>query len=335
MRVSYEQLKNEIKRVFLSVGMDEADADICAAVHADSTNDGIYSHGVNRVARFVQYAKKGWVDVKAKPTLYKAVGSIRVYDGNLGPGVLNALFACDEAMKLADEYGIGMVSLRNTTHWMRGGTYGLRAAEKGYAAIMWTNTEACMPVWGSKNARTGNNPLVMAAPRAGKAPLLLDMAISQYSYGKLQVTRLAGKQLPYPGGFDRDGKLTADPAALEESRRMLPIGYWKGSGLAVMLDVLGGILADGNTAVNLSEEQKGSCGECSQVMIVINPEKIASRESIVRTVEEAIAYVKAGEPDEHTREIRVPGEGAEAFHREHAEKGIYVDDKVWQELTAL
>ncbi len=69
----------------------------------------------------------------------------------MGPGVLNALYGVEEAMKMADEYGIGMVGLKNTTHWMRGGTYGLHAANNGYVAIMWTNTESCMPPWGGKS----------------------------------------------------------------------------------------------------------------------------------------------------------------------------------------
>lgn len=335
MKIKFEELKNEIKNIFVKYGMDEKDAEICATVHTESTYDGVYSHGVNRVARFVDYVKKGWVDVKAKPSLYKEIGNIKVYDGNLGPGVLNAIFACDEAMKLAEENGIGLVSLRNTTHWMRGGTYGLRAAEKGFIAIMWTNTEACMPVWGSKECKLGNNPFVMAAPRKDKKPILLDMAISQYAYGKLQVTRLANKQLPYPGGFNSKGELTTDPGEIEESRRIMPIGYWKGSGLSFMLDILGGILADGNTAINLSEKEKGSCGECSQVMIVIDPKKISSEESINKIIEDTIAYVKDAELDEYSKEIKVPGEDFVDFNKKHDEEGIFVDDTIWEELKSL
>ena len=109
MRVSFEQLQSEIKRVFVKYGLSEEKAETCARIHAESTYDGIYSHGVNRVSRFADYLQKGWVDANADPVIEKDCGAIRVVNGNLGPGVLNALFGADQAMALADRYGIGLV----------------------------------------------------------------------------------------------------------------------------------------------------------------------------------------------------------------------------------
>lgn len=336
MRLTFDEIQSEIKRVFMKYGMSEEKADTCARIHTESTYDGIYSHGTNRVARFVDYIQKGWVDVNAEPTLEKSYGALKVYNGNMGPGILNALFACDQAMELADQYGIGMVGLKNTTHWMRGGTYGLYAARKGYIAIMWTNTEACMPPWGAKECRLGNNPFVMAIPGPnGGAPLQLDMAISQYAYGKLQVTRLAGKKLPFPGGFDRDGNLTDDPGAIEESMRILPIGYWKGSSFAVMLDILGAVLTGGVGAADLNADTKGSCGGCSQVMILIDPKQTMDKQQMDETIQRAMDYVRSAELAEHSTGIMLPGEDYVRFNKEHDEKGIFVDDSVWQEIKAL
>ena len=102
--------------------------------------------------------------------------------------------------------------------------------ERDDAAIMWTNTESVMPPWGAKECRLGNNPFVMAVPGAdGREPMMLDMAISQYAYGKLAMLRLAGKKTAFSRGFDEDGNITDDPGTIEKTRRMLPIGYWKGS----------------------------------------------------------------------------------------------------------
>lgn len=336
MRLSFEEIQQEIKRVFMKYGLTEEKADICARIHTESAYDGIYSHGTNRVARFVDYIQKGWVDVNADPTLEKDCGAIRVYNGNMGPGVLNALYGADRAMELADQYGIGMVGLKNTTHWMRGGTYGLYAARKGYIAIMWTNTEACMPPWGAKECRLGNNPFVMAVPGPDGGPALqLDMAISQYAYGKLQVTRLAGKKLPFPGGFDKDGNITDDPGAIEESMRIMPIGYWKGSSFSFMLDILGLILTDGVGAVDLNAETKGSCGGCSQVMIVIDPKKTTTTEHMSETIKRAIEYIKSAELAENSKGIMAPGEDYVQFNKDHDENGIFVDDSVWAEIKAL
>ena len=336
MRVSFQELYDEIYRVFTGCGVPEKKAETLARIHTESTYDGIYSHGVNRVSRFVDYVKKGWVDVNAEPTIEKDLGAVKVINGNMGPGVLNALFAADQAMEMADKFGIGLVGIKNTTHWMRGGTYGKYAAEKGYAAIMWTNTEACMPPWGAKECRLGNNPFVMACPGEKGGPvMLMDMAMSQYAYGKLQVTRLAGKKLPFPGGFDKDGNVTVDPGAIEESMRVMPIGYWKGSAFAFMLDILGAILSDGVGAADLNAATKGSCGGCSQILIVIDPKKITDAEKISDTIRREIEYIKSAEPDEHGSSIHAPGEGSERFHKEHDEKGIYVDDTVWEELKTL
>ena len=88
--------------------------------------------------------------------------------------------------------------------------------------MSWINAESCMPLWGSDKRSVGNNPFCMAIPRED-GPLILDMAMSLYAYGKLGVYRLAGKQLPYPGGFDKDGNLTCDPGAIEETMREITI----------------------------------------------------------------------------------------------------------------
>ncbi|MCI6267550.1 MAG: 3-dehydro-L-gulonate 2-dehydrogenase [Clostridiales bacterium] len=336
MRLSFDEIKNEIKRAFMAHGMTEEKADICARIHTESTYDGIYSHGTNRVARFVDYIERGWVDPNAEPTLEKDLGAIKVYNGNMGPGVLNALYGADRAIEMADQYGIGMVGLKNTTHWMRGGTYGLYAARKGYVAIAWTNTEACMPPWGAKECRLGNNPFVMACPGPdGGAPIMLDMAISQYAYGKLQVTRLAGKKLPFPGGFDKNGNITDDPGAIEESMRIMPIGYWKGSSFSFMLDILGSVLTDGVGAVDLNAATKGSCGGCSQVIIIIDPKKIIDAASMNETLKRAIEYVKSAELAEHSNGVMIPGEDYVRFNEDHDKNGIFVDDTVWDEIKAL
>ncbi len=146
--VKFDEMKQTVKQAFLNAGLSEKQADVCAQIHTEASCDGIFSHGLNRVARFVDYVKKGWVDINAEPKQVKALGSMEVYDGQRGIGITNSLFAVERAMELASQFGIGIVGMRNTTHWMRGGTYGWKAAEKGYAAICWTNTESCMPAWG-------------------------------------------------------------------------------------------------------------------------------------------------------------------------------------------
>ncbi len=333
-RVPFETMQEVVAEAFVRAGMNETDARTCARVHTGSSCDGIYSHGLNRVARFVDYLNKGWVDAKARPSLVKKLGVIEIYDGNRGPGILNAFAATDRAMAIAKEQGVGIVTLRNTTHWMRGGTYGWYAADRGYVAISWTNTESCMPSWGAKNTRLGNNPFVMAVPRK-KGHIVLDMAMSQYSYGKLQVTRLKGAQLPFPGGFSKDGVLTAEPGPIEESMRILPMGYWKGSGFAILLDTLAAVLSEGIATNEIDKIKEGSCTGCSQVFIVIDPRQLGGEEFTDKVADGVADYVNSSTPAENSREVLYPGQSTARTRAEHRANGIVVDEGVWAEVLKL
>jgi 3-dehydro-L-gulonate 2-dehydrogenase len=294
----------------------------------------VYSHGLNRVERFVDYVKRGWVDVNAEPTLEQNLGSLEVYNGNLGPGILNARFAMDRAMEIAEKAGVGLVALKNTTHWMRGGAYGWQAAEKGFIAISWTNTESCMPAWGAKSTGIGNNPFVMAVPRKN-GHVVLDMAMSQYSYGKLQVTRLKNEKLPYPGGFDKEGNLTDVPGPIEETMRILPSGYWKGSGLAILLDIISAMLANGLSTAEIDKAGMGSCGRCNQVFIAINPLSLNTQEYIDNVLDKTIQQIKTSDPAEKNTDIYYPGEQSLNTRNENMRLGIPVDDGVWNTVQQL
>jgi 3-dehydro-L-gulonate 2-dehydrogenase len=334
MRIAFEELKAQIKKVMLNVGLSEEQAEICAQTHAESSRDGVYSHGLNRVPRFVDYVKKGWVNIEGKPELVKSVGCMENYDGNLGIGIINAKFCMNRAIELAKEHGMGIITLRNTTHWMRGGTYAWDAANAGYMGICWTNTESSMPVWGAKNPGVGNNPFCFGIPYKN-GNVVLDMAMSQYSYGKLQVTRLAGKQLPYPGGFDKDGNLTSDPGAIEESMRILPTGYWKGSGMAIVLDMAAAIMANGRPASEIDKLKKGSCTSCCQIFIVFDPHVFGSEEEIQAILDSSVNQIHNSTPEKEGGRITYPGERSLETRKENSELGVLVDEGVWKEVCSL
>jgi 3-dehydro-L-gulonate 2-dehydrogenase len=333
-RVSFDEMKATIKQALLRAGMPEAKADACAQTHTESSCDGVYSHGLNRVERFVDYIHRGWVDVNAAPTLDKNLGALEIYNGNMGPGILNAQFAMNRATELAEQNGLGLVALNNTTHWMRGGAYGWQAADKGYIGICWTNTESCMPAWGARSTGIGNNPFIMAVPRK-EGHIVLDMAMSQYSYGKLQVTRLKNQKLPYAGGFDEQGHLTDDPGAIEATRRILPIGFWKGSGFAVLLDIISALLSGGLSTAGIDKLDKGSCGSCCQVFIAINPLQINTQAFVDKVLSETVSQLRSSVPVKENGTIYYPGENSLKTRLENREQGIPVDDGVWRKVKEL
>ena len=165
IKIPYDTVRETIQQAFLNVGLTEEQAKTCAAIHAQSSADGVENHGLNRVPRFVDYVRRGLIDPKGSPELVRARGAVENYDGHLGIGITNALFCADRAMELAKEHGIGCVALKNTSHWMRGGTYAWRMAEAGFLGISWINTESCMPLWGSDQPGVGNNPFCIGIPR--------------------------------------------------------------------------------------------------------------------------------------------------------------------------
>lgn len=330
--IEFTVLQNTLEKALIKAGLKSDVAATCAKVHAESTRDGVHSHGVGRIPRFIEYVKQQWVDVDASPTLVQRLGAIEVLDGGFGIGVINALHATDRAMALAREHGMGLVALRNTTHWMRGGSYGWHAVEQGFASIMWTNTESCMPAWGGVSQSIGNNPLVMAVPHH-TGPLVLDMAMSQFSYGKLTTTQLKGEQLPIDGGFDADGQLSRDPAVIAATRRLLPAGYWKGSGLAILLDALAALLSQGRPTYQIDKVQRGSGTGSCQIFMVFDPEQLSGQaacDAIVEGIQSHVADTVASEPG---RKVRWPGESTS--HQRRSENLISIDDALWHSVCEL
>ncbi len=323
-RISYNTLFSELERVLVKHGFTDEKAKQAAKIFTENSQDGVYSHGLNRFPVFIEYIKKGFIDVNAVPSLVKSLGVIEQWDGSLGPGVLNAQFCMQRAIELAKKNGMGCVALKNTNHWMRGGAYGWQAADANCIGINFTNTIGIMPPWGSSEPRIGNNPLIIAVPRK-EGHIVLDMAMSQYSYGKLQEYDLKEEELPFYGGYDAEGELTKDPHAIRETMRPLPAGMWKGSGLAIMLDILASILSGGQTtaAITQSEEEKS----ISQVYICLDMDLYPNADQVSQ---EILDYTQQGSTD-----VRYPGEGTLRTRQENIDKGIPVDQKMWHKVRNL
>jgi 3-dehydro-L-gulonate 2-dehydrogenase len=320
MRVSYHELYDTLFRALAKTGLASERAALSARLIADASRDGVESHGLNLVPRLLTMIRAGVVDVHARAACASSHGAIERWDGRRGPGNLNAYDAMDGAIALARTHGLGCVALSNTNHWMRGGTYGWQAADAGVIGVCWTNTLPNLPPWGADTPRIGNNPLVIAVPRP-EGHVVLDMAMSQFSYGALASYRLRGEQLPVPGGFDREGALTHDPAAIEASRRPLPIGFWKGSGLALVLDMAAALLAGGRSTHQIPQEQETGL---SQVFLAFDVAAIAGRDETARVVDAILADLR----------VRYPGERAFDARRQNLKDGIPVEPSAWQFLES-
>lgn len=330
--IPHSDLESMFSHILIKTGFPEPKAVTMARVFMENSLDGVYSHGVNRFPRFIKYVQQGLIKIDEAPVRVSSSGALEQWNGQLGPGILNALQSTERAMELARQYGMGCVALANTNHWMRGGTYGWKAAKAGFVYIGWTNTTANMPPWGALDNKLGNNPLVMAIPYGDEA-IVLDMAMSQFSYGSLEASKMNGRPTPVPAGFDEEGNLSKDPSAVLESGRILPTGFWKGAGLSLLLDILATILSGGLPTAEISKKE-AEYG-VSQVFIAMDISKLSNSNSIPRLVSEIIKDYHAAVPESDKGGVQYPGEGSLLHRKKNLEKGIPVNQKVWEEIQAL
>ncbi len=329
VKVSYQELYDLLARVLLTTGLEGARAELCARLFADASRDGVSSHGLNRFPHFVKMIGRGVVDVHAQPERVAEHGALERWDGRRGPGNLNAYACMGRAIALSRDHGVGGVALANTNHWMRGGSYGWQAAEAGVIGICWTNTIPNLPPWGAAAPRLGNNPLVIAVPREA-GHVVLDMAMSQFSFGALASYRTRGEQLPVAGGFDVDGTLSRDPAAVEKSRRPLPIGFWKGSGLALMLDMTAALLSGGRATHELAANLDT---DLSQMFLAFDLSALCPPAEAARVANKIIDNLLAPATDGET--VRYPGERTLETRRRNLAHGIPVEPSVWNEVQGF
>ncbi len=328
LRIPFAELASTLAAVLVRTGFEPNRAEHCARLFAETTRDGVYSHGVERFPRFLDTIRIGSVDIHATPERLHQFGSLERWDGRRGPGNLNAWAAMARAIELSGDHGIGCVALANTNHWMRGGAYGWQAADAGVIGLCWTNTLANLPPWGASVAALGNNPLIIAVPRPA-GHVVLDMAMSQFSYGALATYQQKGELLPVDGGFDAEGHLTRDPAAIEASQRPLPIGYWKGSGLAMMLDMVAALLSGGLATHQIPIDPVKETG-LSQVFLALSLAKLQPAEESARAADAIVESLLASGAS-----VRYPGRQVLKTRAENLALGLPVGEELWNDLRRL
>lgn len=332
IQLSIEEIQNTLYKLFVKYNFTDSNAKLLAKIHTESTLDGINSHGINRVPLFIEYVKKGFIKVDAEAEKVEAFGSIERWDGNFGSGVLNATKCTNRAIELSKENGMGLVALKNTNHWMRGGTYGWQAADNDCISILFTNTKPNMPAWGGKDSKVGNNPFIVSIPRK-EGHVVLDMALSQFSFGKIHDYKLKGEKLPFPGGWDATDELSNDPEKILLKERGLPIGYWKGSALSMILDMLATLLSGGNSTAKISEQEMET--GISQVFLCIYPKLFGDENIQEKLLNEIIDFTHDVEPMNEGDRTYYPGERTLQTRNKNLKDGIPVNTEVWKSILKL
>ena len=330
----YVQYEEAVKRMArgLERFLNAQDAKRFAEIFAGNSLDGVYSHGMNRYPRYLSDMESGLCDAKVtQAERVSGLGGLEVWDAHFGVGPLIAQQMAERAIELARTHGIACVALRNNSHWLRAGRYGLMMADAGMMGLCMTNTCMNLVAYGAKEPSTGNNPITIAIPRRAGS-LVMDMAVSQYAFGKLEIMAQEGGMLDTPCGYDTDGNLTNDPQKIVESGLMTPMALWKGSALSIMIDLMVSMLSLGRTSLTIGTPADGEKG-MSQMFVCMNPAAVIDMDKAEAQMEKTIAFLNSLEPKDGVHGVHAPGENLERTRARNRERGIPVTEDTWQKIV--
>ena len=329
--VQYEEAVERMSRG-LERFLNAQDAKRFAEIFAGNSLDGVYSHGMNRYPRYLSDMESGLCDAKVtQAERVSGLGGLEVWDAHFGVGPLIAQQMAERAIELARTHGIACVALRNNSHWLRAGRYGLMMADAGMMGLCMTNTCMNLVAYGAKEPSTGNNPITIAIPRRAGS-LVMDMAVSQYAFGKLEIMAQEGGMLDTPCGYDTDGNLTNDPKKIVESGLMTPMALWKGSALSIMIDLMVSMLSLGRTSLAIGTPADGEKG-MSQMFVCMNPAAVIDMDKAEAQMEKTIAFLNSLEPKDGVHGVHAPGENLEKTRARNRERGIPVTEDTWQKIV--
>jgi delta1-piperideine-2-carboxylate reductase len=265
------------KKTLLSNGCDEETATILADLIMKAERDGSLSHGLFRLPAYVSGLKSGKINGKARPEVKKISPSVIKVLGNncLAPMVLNK--GLPELIKTAKENGVAVLAINNSHHMAAMWPETEAVAEEGLVAFACTSYKPAVAPAGAIKPLFGTNPISFAWPRPGKTPVVFDMATASMAMGEVQVAKREGHKVPLGTGLTKDGKDTTDPGEIADGGVLLPFGGYKGSAIAMMVELLAGALVGDNFSFETAAKDNNDGGPPSggEFILAISPEKIS------------------------------------------------------------
>ncbi|KPX68658.1 Ldh family oxidoreductase [Pseudomonas amygdali] len=328
--ISYQQLEDLLRRIFLAHGTSPEVADVLAENCASAQRDGSHSHGIFRMPGYISSLNSGWVDGKAVP-LIEDVGAafVRVDAGN---GFAQPALAAASSLLInkVRSAGIAVLAIRNSHHFAALWPDVEPFAEQGLVALSLVNSMTCVVPHGARQPLFGTNPIAFAAPRAGGEPVVFDLATSAIAHGDVQIAAREGRLLPAGMGVDREGRPTEDPRAILDGGALLPFGGHKGSALSMMVELLAAGLTGGNFSFEFdwSKHPGARTPWTGQLLIVIDPDKGSGQHFALRSEELVRQLHGAGQE-------RLPGDRRYSERARSMAHGIDIAEADLERLQGL
>ncbi|KAE9976274.1 hypothetical protein BLS_002148 [Venturia inaequalis] len=300
--------QNFVEEVLMGNGVSQANAAIIANCLVQADLRGIDTHGINRIPSYMARIHQGVLDAKATPYLNQITPVVAQVDGRNGFGFLAAHLGMESACNMANEFGIGMVSIKHSNHFGMSAWVVQQAVDANLMSLVFTNSSPALPVWGGKDKLMGVSPIACGAPAGKTKPFIMDMAPSIAARGKVYKALRRGEAIPSDWALDAEGRSTTDPAAALQGV-MLPMGGPKGSALAIMMDVFSGVLSGSAFAGHVTNPYDPSKpADVGHFLITIKPDLFMSLDDFKDRMDYLYQRVVACDKMAGVERIYFPGE---------------------------
>lgn len=325
--LSVEWLTEAITEIFVAAGLSAEGAATVAGSLVDADRRGISSHGAMLVPMYVDRIRQGSVTTREKADIVLDAGAIAVLDAQNTLGQLTGDQAMDLAVKKAKQYGVGAVTVRRAFHFGGAFRYVLSAARSECIGVAAANTRPLMPAPGGASPVVGNNPLAFGIPNGNEEPIVLDMALSEAALGKIRLAASEGQEIPSTWATDAEGEPTTDPEAAIAGM-LLPIGGPKGYGLALIVDVLTGVLSGGQSGAGVKGLYADTSvpNDCAHFFLALDVESFGDPQGFVERLQEIATQVRDSSHAPGVDRLLLPGQLEAERSAEAGEHGVSIDD---------
>ncbi len=332
-RIPAAKLSMFAQRVLIAVGVPEEHAAIVADCLLTANLSAVDSHGVIRLAHYVTRLQNGTIQAVPHLRFERKASSLGIMDGGDGLGHVVMVHACTRAMELAAESGSGVVVIQNSSHFGMAGFYIQRMVAQGYMGMAATATDAFLIPFGASKPFFGTNPIAIGFPTDG-IPVILDMATTSIPYGKIALAKTEGKPIPADWGFDRDGNPTTDPNRIAG---MHPIAGPKGSGLAMIIDILCSVLSGmpWGPHINAMYDQIGEPRKLGHWVMALDIGRLMPLDLFKRRLGEMLREFGELPSAQGSERVYYPGQVEGEQRRRRSVEGIPIDAGLYQVLEGL
>lgn len=323
--------------IFKKAGLGTADAAIIGRDLVKANLRGLDSHGVSRMPMYLERLRRGLVNPRPDIRIEQVAGAVASIDADNAMGFLPSHIAMDEAMRLAETAGIGLVGVRNSTHFGMGALYVLQALERGFVSMVFTNSSPAIAMHGGRSAFLGASPIAAGVPGGPNGvPFVMDMSMTVIARGKIRLAAMRGEPIAEGLALDVEGRPTTDAAAAFEGV-CLPFGGIKGSVLGTMMDLMAGVLTGANYGGEVKSLYFDHSGpqNVGHLFFAIRPDLFMPLSGFETRMDSFHDRIKALPRAAGVDEILMPGEPEARNEARRRAEGIPVTDNVVDDLQKL